>query len=66
MPVTLSFAGIAKSVSFMNAREQVIFDDVTFDNVLSDQVNTVPVPASLPLLIASAGALGALRRRRRS
>ena len=64
VPTALSFTGTAKSISFMNARDQIVFDDVTFDNVLSGPVNPVPVPASLPLLLAGTAGLAALRRRR--
>lgn len=57
------FAGIAKSIGFGGVANQIVFDDVTFG---SDTPSEVPLPATLPLLVAAIGGLGVLRRRIRS
>ncbi|MFN3642549.1 MAG: VPLPA-CTERM sorting domain-containing protein [Gemmobacter sp.] len=67
-PAGIAFAGIAKSVSFGGVANQIVFDDITFGSSIPDpdpDPNVVPLPASLPLLLAGLGGIAALRRRRR-
>lgn len=59
----ISFNGIAKSVSFAGAANQIVFDDVTFGSATPNPP-AVPLPASLPLLLAGMGGLFALRRKK--
>jgi hypothetical protein len=63
-PTGILFSGIAKSVSFAGVANQIVFDDITFGSNIPGPVNPIPVPASLPLLLAGLGGLAALRRRK--
>ncbi|MBN2631763.1 MAG: VPLPA-CTERM sorting domain-containing protein [Rhodobacteraceae bacterium] len=66
VPVGVAFAGIAKSVSFAGAANQIVFDDVTFGSDIPDpQPSVVPLPASLPLLLVGLGAFGIAARRQK-
>jgi hypothetical protein len=58
----LAFAGIAQSISFAGAANQIVFDDVTFGSLTP---GNVPVPAALPLLVSGIGGLVAARRLRK-
>ena len=57
----IAFAGIAKSVSFAGVANQIVFDDVTFGSVTPGP-STIPLPATLPLLVAGIGGLAGVRR----
>jgi hypothetical protein len=53
---SLSFSGLAHSVTFGDAAGAAMFDDVT--------VNPVPLPAALWLMVSALGGLGIVRRKR--
>lgn len=79
-PVGVEFSGVAKSIDFGGTINKIGFDNITFGSgTPGDQggsqpesgdagsgPNVVPLPASLPLLVAGFGVLGALRSRRKS
>ena len=58
------FTGTAYSVDFGGSADQIAFDNVTLGSN-TPGVPPVPVPASLPLLLAGLGGLGLLARRKR-
>jgi len=61
VPIGVTFAGVAKSVSFGGVANYVVFDDVTF----GESHPGVPEPDTWALMLAGlAGAGGALRARR--
>ncbi|WP_188715308.1 PEP-CTERM sorting domain-containing protein [Paracoccus acridae] len=63
----IGFEGLAKSVSFAGAGNQIAFDDVTFGSVTPDpdpDPSPVPVPAAFPMLAGGLGLLSMLRRRK--
>ena len=78
-PIGVEFSGVAKSIDFGGTIDQIGFDNITFGSgTPGDQggsqpesgdsgsgPNVVPLPASLPLLVAGFGVLGALRARRK-
>lgn len=53
---TVSFSGLAKSITFGDAANAAMFDNVT--------VNAVPVPAAVWLMMSALGGLGVIRRKR--
>ena len=61
----IGFLGTAQSVSFGGVANQIVFDDVTFGSVTPDPTSPIPLPASLPLLLAGLGGLGLMARRKR-
>ena len=61
----LSFEGIAQSVSFAGAADQIVFDDVTFGNSIPGEPGVVPEPATVALTAGGMLLLGAAARRRR-
>ncbi len=71
LPVGVAFDGTAKSVSFAGVANQIAFDDITFGSVIPDPedpeppVDPIPLPASLPLLLAALGGTGALLRKKK-
>lgn len=67
-PAGVLFSGTAKSVSFAGVANQIVFDDITFGTDIPgpDPVAPIPLPASLPLLLAGIGGIAALRRARRA
>jgi len=64
-PVGVGFTGTGKSIEFAGVANYIVFDDVTFGNVIPG--TTVPEPASMMLLgTGLVGVFGAARRRRNS
>jgi hypothetical protein len=61
--VGVTFAGIAKSISFAGVANQIVFDDVTFGS--KDPGPKVPEPASWAMMLAGFGAIGSAMRSRR-
>lgn len=59
------FSGTAYSVDFAGTANYIVFDDVTLGSSTPGGPSPVPVPASLPLLLAGLGGLGLLARRKR-
>jgi hypothetical protein len=59
------FSGVAKSIGFGGVANQIVFDDVTFGSDIPDP-GAVPLPATLPLLMAGLAGFGLLRRKARS
>lgn len=59
---SLAFSGIAKSIDFGGTVNQVGYDNITFGSVTP--LATVPEPASLALMAAALGGLGASRFRK--
>lgn len=59
---TLSFGFNYDPTDWYSGRDFVFLSEVTFDG---EVVSPVPVPASLPLIVAGLSALGVLRRRRK-
>jgi hypothetical protein len=53
---SVSFSGAAHSVTFGDAANAAMFDDVT--------VNAVPLPAGVWLLVSALGGMGVIRRKR--
>lgn len=60
---TLSFGFDYDPSDWYSGRNFVFLSEVTFDG---EQISPVPVPASLPLIVAGLGALGLLGRRRKA
>ena len=56
--VTSTFNGLAHSVTFGNAANSAVFDDIS--------ISVVPEPSSLVLMLAGFAAVGSLVRRRLS
>jgi hypothetical protein len=65
-PVTLTFDGTARSVTFGGTANQIGFDDISFDLVALPSAGAVPEPATWAMMIAGFGLAGAAIRRRRS
>ena len=65
VPIGVSFAGTAQSISFAGVANQIVFDDVTFGSATpGPQPSAVPEPSTFVLMLTAAGAgAGALRRR---
>lgn len=57
----VGFLGTAKSVSFAGVANQIVFDDVTFGSVKPGP-SSVPLPGTLPLLMAGIGGIVGARR----
>jgi hypothetical protein len=53
---SLDFSGAARSITFGDAANAAMFDNVT--------VNAVPLPAALWLMVSALGGLGIVRRKR--
>lgn len=74
VPIGVSFAGTAKSIDFGGTVNQIGFDNITFGSatpgntggVQEPSVPTVPLPASLPLMLAAIAVPIGLRSRRRT
>jgi len=64
VPVTVAFAGVARSVTFAGATQELVLDDVAFG--APPPVQSVPEPAAAPLLGAGLLALGTTVRARRA
>jgi len=62
-PVGVTFAGIARSISFAGVANQIVFDDVTFGS--KDPGPKVPEPATWAMMLAGFGAIGGAMRSRR-
>ncbi len=61
VPIGVTFAGTAESVSFAGTANFVVYDDIT----LGSSVPGTPLPAAAPLFAAGLGVIGLLARRRR-
>jgi hypothetical protein len=61
VPVGVTFAGTAESISFAGVENQIVFDDVTFGSATP---GAIPEPATLALLGTGLFAMARLRRRR--
>lgn len=65
-PVGVTFAGTAYSVDFAGTANQIGFDNITLGSATPGGPSPVPVPASLPLLLAGLGSLAFAARRKRA
>lgn len=64
-PVGVSFSGVAFSVGFGGAANQIVFDDMTFGSTIpGPDIKAVPLPASIGLLGLGIVGLGIARRRK--
>lgn len=61
-PITLSFKGIARSVTFSALDQSVLLDDIVFNTPTS--TGQLPEPTSIALALGALGALGWSRKRK--